>query len=207
MPVPIDAASLPAAVPRVTALIVVDVQHDYVDPAGALPCPGAPAILAPINRALAALPFPGGIYYSEDDKLPSDAFGAFPPHCLLGSRGHDKPEGLALSAAAGHVRIPKRSSLSAFGDGPEATPLRALLAAAGANHAVVCGLALELCVLETAAHCVALGLRTAVVREASRAYDPGSPRCTQALPRRLAELASSGLLRVVDTFEEALEWS
>lgn len=189
-----------------TALIVVDLQHDYVSPAGALPCPDAAAILAPTARMVAqpAL-FPAGIYFSLDDKLAEDDFGPFPPHCIIGTPGHAHALAAEEAASAGGVvRIGKRRSLSAFGSSrsSETTPLRALLEARGATHAVVCGLALEYCVLDTAVDCARMGLRTSIVAEASRVYRADSPRATEVYPKRLAQ--AGGMLRVVQTFEEAL---
>lgn len=191
----------------IRCLIVVDVQADFVDAAGALPVPGAADILAPIRAALATPQlFPGGIYFSHDDKLLTDSFRGFPVHCIRGTPGAALHPGLGLASAPAHTLIAKRRSMSAFGstralpEESEVTPLREMLLARGVTHAVVCGLALEYCVLDTGCDAAAMGLHTCIVTAASRAFRADSPRATATLAKRLGAHPN---LRTVATFEEA----
>ena len=202
----------PSATASRRALIVVDVQNDYFA-GGALPCAGAEAILAPINAAAAAAgPF-GTVVLTQDCKPAASAWGAWPPHCVEGSRGQALHDGLAVPEGA--LRVRKSDTQSAFGPRPvpgapppPPSALAEALRSRGVRDVVVCGLALEYCVFSTA-----LGAADArfdsvvVVLEASRAYDAASAR---ASPRGLADAAEAKFretgvrVRVVQTFAEAL---
>jgi nicotinamidase/pyrazinamidase len=209
---PSSSSPQPSASASRRALIVVDVQNDYFA-GGALPCAGAEAILAPINAAAAAPGGPFGTVVTQDCKPAASAWGAWPPHCVEGSRGQALHGGLAVPAGA--LRVSKADTQSAFGPrpAPGALPpppsaLAEALRSRGVREVVVCGLALEYCVLSTA-----LGAADArfdsvvVVLEASRAFDAASAR---ASPRGLADAAEAKFrdtgvrVRVVQTFAEAL---
>jgi nicotinamidase/pyrazinamidase len=180
-------------------LIVVDMQHDYIT--GALACPRGGEIIGVINGALAlSSSFAGGIFLSMDEKQASDDFGRWPPHCVVGTPGYE----LAVSpppSPVPPVLIKKRRSMSAFGSKGESTPLRALLQERGVTHALVCGLALEYCVLETAADCAQMGIRACIVKEGTRPYDAASRRSLDHMPQRLAQLP---LVSFAETFAEGL---
>ena len=75
-------------------VIVVDVQRDFMCADGALPVPGAEALIAPTNDWLAARS-PAetqGSLFTFDTHLPEVYAGSaeaelFPPHCVRGSAG------------------------------------------------------------------------------------------------------------------------
>jgi nicotinamidase/pyrazinamidase len=74
--------------------IVVDMQRDFVMADGALPVPGADAIVAPIAAWLAALRADevAGVLFTADTHVPavyalSDEAKEFPPHCEVGTPG------------------------------------------------------------------------------------------------------------------------
>lgn len=74
--------------------IVVDVQRDFMCADGALPVPGAEALIEPMNAWLAALApeETSGILFTFDTHLGEAYRGSaeaelFPPHCLRGTPG------------------------------------------------------------------------------------------------------------------------
>lgn len=74
-------------------LVDVDTQFDFVDPAGALYVPAAPAVRAAIVDTLAAavrqgMPIVGSVDSHAWDAWEFDAQGGpFPPHCVKGTPG------------------------------------------------------------------------------------------------------------------------
>jgi nicotinamidase-related amidase len=131
-------------------LIIVDVQNDYVLPSGALPCPGAEAIVPLIHDAAHSSFFSAGVYLSADDKEMAAEDAAqpaprWPPHCISGSFGAQIHQALRHQLLPAAVVVTKRESMSAFGSEAkgETTTLRAFLQMRPPSHAVVCGLALE----------------------------------------------------------------
>lgn len=75
--------------PAKTALLIVDMQRDFVDPEGSLHVPASPetlpAIKALLKRARAAgVP----VAYTRDTHTPDDReFQIWPPHCIRGTWG------------------------------------------------------------------------------------------------------------------------
>ncbi len=91
-------------------VIVVDAQNDFLREDGALPVPGAEALIAPMERWLAGLDSAqtSGILFTfdtHDPKLyPASAEAKlFPPHCLKGTTGWE----LAVKRTAIDPRIPQ----------------------------------------------------------------------------------------------------
>jgi nicotinamidase/pyrazinamidase len=75
-------------------VIVVDMQRDFLAVDGALPVPGAEAIVSPMNAWLAGLRFEGvaGVLFTADTHVPaiyaaSAEAEQFPPHCEKGTPG------------------------------------------------------------------------------------------------------------------------
>jgi len=79
----------------------IDTQHDFMDPDGALPVPGAGRLLTNLST-LAQYARTHGVpvlasadAHSEDD----DEFEQFPPHCVAGTAGQNKIAETTLSGA------------------------------------------------------------------------------------------------------------
>lgn len=75
-------------------VIVVDMQRDFVSPDGALPVPGANALVEPTNRFLASLTpaDTAGVLFTFDTHDAATYPGSpeaaqFPPHCYRGTDG------------------------------------------------------------------------------------------------------------------------
>lgn len=183
-----------------TALLVVDVQNDFADPAGSLYVPQGEAVVPVINAQIAkAQAAGGGVFYTRDWHPPhtphfeSDG-GPWPVHCVQGTWGaafHPALEvnGPVVSKGSegedGYSGFSVRDPRSGAG---QATELDALLRARGITTVVVTGLATDYCVRATALDALALGYRVVVLATAVRAVDlaPGDGA------RALAQLTAAG---------------
>lgn len=157
-----------------TALVVVDVQNDFADPAGSLAVSGGKALIPGINAEVQRAATAGGvIVYTQDwhpESTPHFAKdgGKWPVHCVggtwgaefhphlqvvgrairKGQQGEDGYSGFRMRDLAGGEEIP--------------TDLEPFLREGGVSSVVVCGLATDYCVKETALDAVRLGFKTAV---------------------------------------------
>jgi nicotinamidase/pyrazinamidase len=174
------------------ALLVVDVQNDFL-PGGALGITGGDAIVAPINRLLAAWRRRGLPVFVSRDWHPAGhcSFaaqgGPWPEHCVAGTRGAEFAPSLAI--APGDVVIskatrPDRDAYSAL----DGTPLAGVLQARGIRRLFITGLATDYCVRATGRDARAAGLDVVVLKDAVCAVNvqPGDG------DRALAELAAEG---------------
>lgn len=156
------------------ALIIVDMQNDFL-PGGTLGISGADRIL-PVVNALAALPFQAIV--ATQDWHPADHcsfkahHGPWPEHCVQGTQGAELAALLRTDTACAVIRKGMRQavdSYSAFADneGQNPTGLEGLLRTRGITRVVVCGLAYDVCVKDTALAAHELGFETYVVADAS----------------------------------------
>ena len=186
-----------------TALVVVDVQNDFADPAGSLAVRGGEEVPAFVNAELAAARPAGTLVVFTQDWHPAEtphfvtSGGIWPVHCVGGTWGAELHP--ALDAASSEPRIRKgtggEDGYSGFTmadplTGEKAsTGLEALLRQAGIRRVVVAGLATDYCVKATALDAVDLGFVTAVLRKGIRAVDlvPGDG------DRAIAEMQAAGV--------------
>ena len=180
----------------------VDTQRDFLDPAGALPVPGASAILPALARLTAFARDRGiPILATACAHTPADA-EPFPPHCLLGTPGADRvpatdwPGGLVVPpdgrlpdvGRPAHLTIQKRR-YDAFSH-PDADRIVALYGADRPTF-VVYGVATDYCVKAAVDGLLARGHRVALVADAIRAVHPA------AEPDLLTDFARRGALLTV----------
>jgi len=184
-----------------TALIVVDVQNDFVDPAGSLSVAGGAASIPFINEQIRTAIGAGAIVaYTRDwhpETTPHFAKdgGIWPVHCVgdtWGSEFHPDlvVEGLEVRKGTGGedgysgftVRDPETGREMPTG-------LDALLNDAGVTEAVVVGLATDYCVKETALDAARLGFAATVLADGIRPVNlsPGDGA------RAIADLVSTGV--------------
>jgi nicotinamidase/pyrazinamidase len=186
-----------------TALLVVDVQNDFADPAGGLSVAGGDAVIPIVNDAVAAARAAGALVVATQDWHPETTphfakdGGIWPVHCVAGTWGAELHPGLAIPADA--PRVHKGSNgedgYSGFSmrdpvDGSTMpTALDGLLRSANVRRVVIAGLATDYCVRSTALDAVRLGYDTTVLTDAVAAVDlePGDGE------RALAELAAAGV--------------
>ncbi len=187
-----------------TALVVVDVQNDFADPAGGLAVAGGDEVVPAINAEIAQARDAGAyVVYTQDwhpEVTPHFAKdgGVWPVHCVgdtwgarfhpdldiagpsvkKGSNGEDGYSGFTMRDPETGETIP--------------TELAGLLRERGVTRVVVAGLALDYCVKDTALDAVREGFATTVLRAATRAVDlePGDgERAAAALAAAGADLA------------------
>ncbi len=163
-----------------TALVVVDVQNDFTDPAGGLAVDDALAILPEVNARVAACREAGGlVVYTQDwhpERTPHFATdgGPWPVHCVRDTWGAALHPDLVVDGPVVQKGVGGEDGYSGFsvrdpvrGDVTR-TELGALLDAHGAERVVVVGLAGDVCVAATAEDAAALAYRTVVPLAATR---------------------------------------
>jgi nicotinamidase/pyrazinamidase len=183
-----------------TALVVVDVQNDFADPAGSLYVTGGDEVVWRINDEVALAAADGAfVVYTQDWHPPSTPHfardgGVWPVHCVAGTWGAELHPDLVVVGPAvrkgsngedGYSGFTMRDSASGE-DRP--TELEPILRERALTRVVVCGLATDYCVRATVLDACRLGFVTTVLTEAIAAVDltPGDG------PKALAEMAEAG---------------
>ncbi|MEO8570260.1 MAG: isochorismatase family protein [Chloroflexota bacterium] len=168
-----------------TALIVVDVQNDFADPAGGLSVSGGDGIIPTINREMARAAEAGAAVVATQDWHPPTTphfakdGGIWPVHCVAGTWGAELHPALTLPDDAHRVRkgVNGEDGYSGFTmrdpttGGTLPTELEFLLHASEIDRVVVVGLATDYCVKATALDAVRLGFQTTVLTDAIAAVD------------------------------------
>ncbi len=164
-----------------TALVVVDMQHDFAHPAGSLFVAGGDALLGPVNAEIAAARAAGApVVFTQDWHPPVTPHfqpqgGVWPVHCVRDTWGAELVAGLDVGDCPvvrkgtggedGYSGFTMRDPTSGI-DIP--TELDALLREAGVTALVVVGLALDVCVKATALDGLRLGYDVTVLEAGSR---------------------------------------
>ncbi len=181
-----------------TALIVVDVQNDFADPAGSLSVAGGAAIVPTVDREIEMAVNAGATVVATQDWHPASTphfakdGGIWPVHCVAETWGaalHPDlrlPDGAAIvrkgaNGEDGYSGFTMRDPVSGE---TIPTELEAILREAGIQRVVVVGLATDYCVEATALDARRLGFDTAVLTDAVAAVDlqPGDgARATEAM--------------------------
>ena len=184
-----------------TALVVVDLQNDFADPAGNLAVGGGERVVVAVNREVREAIQGGAQVVATQDWHPESTphfakdGGVWPVHCVGGTWGAELAPAFELPADAPRIRKgtngedgysgftmrdPETSSVSP-------TDLEPLLRARGVERLVVCGLATDYCVLATALDGVRLGFAVELIPDAVAAVNlqPGDG------DRALNEMAES----------------
>jgi nicotinamidase/pyrazinamidase len=166
-----------------TALIVVDVQNDFADPAGSLSVQGgghvAERCSAEAWRASQAGAF---VVYTQDWHPPSTPHfakdgGIWPVHCVAGTWGAEFHPALQLLGPAVRKGASGEDGYSGFTMRDPVTgetiptELEALLRERGITRVAVAGLATDYCVNATALDARRLGFATDVLRDAVAAVN------------------------------------
>jgi nicotinamidase/pyrazinamidase len=165
------------------ALVVVDVQNDFADPAGSLSVNGGAEVVPVVNAEIARARAAGAaVAYTQDwhpEHTPHFAQdgGIWPVHCVAGTWGAALHPDLEVVGPI--VRKGKRgedgysgfSMRNPAGGHPIPTELDSTLVGGGARRLVVVGLATDYCVKATALDAVRLGYETAVLLDGIRAVN------------------------------------
>jgi nicotinamidase/pyrazinamidase len=170
-----------------TALVVVDLQNDFADPAGSLAVHGGANLVPIINGEItmagaedATIVFTQDWHPQRTPHFVTDG-GIWPVHCVAGTWGAELHPDVEPSAAGTAARVRKGANGEDGYSGftmrdpktgkTSATELEGLLREAGVEWVVVCGLATDYCVKATALDARALGFETAVLIDAIRPVD------------------------------------
>ncbi len=183
------------------ALVVVDVQNDFAEPAGGLYVQGGEDVVPLVNQEIARARAAGAtVVYTQDWHPESTPHfqkdgGIWPVHCVGDTWGALLHRGLQVVGEVVRKGTGGEDGYSGFSvrdpvSGREsATRLGALLEAAGVRRVVVVGLAGDYCVKETALDGKRLGYDVEVPLEATRFVNlrPGDDE------RTTRELAAAGV--------------
>jgi nicotinamidase/pyrazinamidase len=180
-----------------TVFFDVDTQLDFLYPAGALYVPGAESIvpqIAALNRFASEHGIP--VVSTMDAHAENDPeFRHWPPHCVAGTAGQQKPAATLLEprtlirsrpeefkVRGSRQILLEKQSVDCFTN----ANLSALLQVLGAEHCVVYGVVTEICVKNAAAGLLQSGRKVTLVTDAVRSLDDA--KCAQFLQ----EFAAAG---------------
>jgi nicotinamidase/pyrazinamidase len=164
----------PAAYDADTALVVVDVQHDFAHPDGGLFVRGGDAVVPLIDAEVRAAADAGAtVVYTQDWHPPATPHfakdgGVWPVHCVRDTWGAALHDDLTVVGPVVRKGVDGEDGYSGFSvrdpvsGEEEATELGRLLTDAGVHRVVVVGLAGDVCVAATAQDAVRLGFATEV---------------------------------------------
>lgn len=185
-----------------TALVVVDMQNDFADPAGSLFVAGGDTLVSAINDEISAVEAAGGsVVYTQDWHPPetphfADFGGTWPIHCVRDTWGAELSAELDVRGPVVRKGTNGEDGYSGFSmrdpeTGDEAaTELDAILRSASIGHVIVVGLALDVCVKATALDAIANGYEVTVIADQSAAVNlaPGDGEAA------IAEMRSAGVV-------------
>lgn len=169
-----------------TALVVVDVQHDFADPAGSLYVEGGEDVVPAANREIAAAREAGAlVVYTQDwhpESTPhfANEGGRWPVHCVRGTWGAELHRDLDVDGPVVRKGTSGEDGYSGFTvrdpvSGQVAqTGLDPLLRNRDVERVVIVGIAADVCVKETALDARRFAYDTTVLADAVRAVDPGA---------------------------------
>ena len=194
-----------------TALVVVDLQNDFADPAGGLPVAGGEAVVPIVDGELARATAARAVVVFTQDWHPevtphfAKDGGTWPVHCVADTWGAALHPGVSVPADARWIRkgaggedgysgFTVRDPVTAA---TSATGLEGLLRDAGVERVVVVGLATDYCVKATALDAATLGFETVLLTDAIAAVDlaPGDG------DRAIEEMRAAGVRIVPGTGE------
>ena len=187
---------------RWTALVVVDLQNDFADPAGSLSVVGSGLVVEEVNAAVAQAVAAGALVVTTQDWHPPSTphfakdGGIWPVHCVAGTWGAELHPGFNVPDGAPRVRKGEHGEDGYSGftmrdpvSGQEtATELEPILRDRSIGRVVACGLATDYCVKATALDAVRLGFEVVVLERAVAAVDLDP----QDGARALEELRAAG---------------
>jgi len=183
---------------RKPALLVVDLQNDFC-PGGALGVPDGDQIVPRINRMIELFERRGLPVLATRDWHPpvtkhfKESGGAWPPHCIQGTKGARFHPDLKLPKEVvllSKGMDPEQDSYSGFQAlSAQGRDLESVIRDLAIDEIYVCGLATDYCVRATALDAVRRGLRIRVLKDAIKGVDlkPGDSSAA------IAEMRGAGV--------------
>lgn len=166
-----------------TALIVVDMQNDFADPAGSLYVAAGDALPGSINLEIIRAATAGAFVVYTQDWHPATTphfekdGGIWPVHCVEGTWGAELHPRLIVAGPTVRKGTNGEDGYSGFSvrdpntGETSLTPLTGLLREREIRSTVVVGLALDYCVGETARDAVSGGFDVTVSQQLTAAVD------------------------------------
>ncbi len=184
-----------------TALIIVDIQNDFADPAGSLYVPAGETVVGAANAGIERAQNGGALVVYTQDWHPEHTphflrdGGIWPVHCVHDTRGAQFHPDLIVEGEIvrkgsggedGYSGFTIRDPRSGY---QGSTGLEDILRSHGIERVVVIGLATDYCIKETALDAVRKGFAVTVLRDAVRGVNlqPGDDE------RALRELERAGV--------------
>lgn len=188
-------------VPPRTALVIVDLQNDFL-PGGKLAVPEGDKVIPPLNCHIHRFQQNERPIFATRDWHPADhcSFksqgGRWPAHCVADTPGAQFATSLELPSSATIISKGTSARKEAY-SGFEGTDLEARLREASIDTLYVGGLATDYCVLNTVKDGLRLGFKVVLLTEAIRAVNvrPGDgARAEHEMLRRGAVPQSKSLV-------------
>jgi nicotinamidase/pyrazinamidase len=166
-----------------TALIVVDIQNDFADPAGGLSVARGAEIIPTVNQEIASASGAGAfVVFTQDWHPPSTPHfakdgGIWPVHCVADTWGAELHPALVVDGERVRKGVNGEDGYSGFTmrdpttAETTATELEGILHAHDVERVVICGLATDYCVKATAIDAARLGFETRLLADAVRAVE------------------------------------
>lgn len=183
----------------VSALLVVDVQHDFCE-GGSLAVGGGAAVAGAISRLLADHPYDHVVATRDRHVDPGDHFAdrpdfhdTWPHHCVVGTRGaelHDDLDTAPLEAVFDKGAF--SAAYSGFEGAVDGTDLEAWLQARKVTRVDIVGLATDYCIRATALDADRRGFATTVLLDLTAGVSGASTT------RSLRDLRAAGV-RLIGT--------
>jgi nicotinamidase/pyrazinamidase len=185
-----------------TALLVVDVQNDFADPAGSLHVEGGEGVVAMANvEVIRAVASGARVAYTQDWHPPDTPHfakdgGIWPVHCVRETWGAELHPRLVVAGPVVRKGTEGEDGYSGFTmrhpveDSTSSTELAPLLRSWGIERVVIVGLALDYCVRDTALDAIVHGFDTTVLQYATAPVEVNEGDSERAI----ASLVESGVL-------------
>lgn len=164
-------------------LVVVDLQNDFVDPAGSLCVRGGQEVVAFANAQIRRARSAGAsVFYTQDWHPPHTPHfalegGTWPVHCVRDTWGASFVPELFIEGSVVRKGTGGEDGYSAFSmrdvetGSIHSTELAKLLETHGVRTIVLCGVATDYCVRETGLDALRLGYGVVVLLDGVRAVD------------------------------------
>jgi nicotinamidase-related amidase len=188
--------------PERTALLVIDMQNDFLLPDAPVPAPGGLDVVPVIARLAEACRKAGYpvVFTQEMHRADMSDFGIEldfePPHCLEGTPGMQVVTG--LEPHSGDVVIQRKRRYDAF----LGTDLDLALRNRGVENLLVTGVCTDICVIATVHHARNLDYRCVVLRDAVAGTSPERHRaallCMEHVFARVATAAEAAAVFGLD---------
>ena len=192
-----NSGSQPITLEPGDALIIVDLQNDFLPPDGALAVPQGREVIPVLNNYINLFSSRNLPVFATRDWHPSThcSFntrgGPWPVHCVIDTHGAAFTSDLKLPSDAITVSKPSsedRETYSSF----EGTTLANQLRAKGVNRVFVGGLATDYCVFHTCKDALKDGFKTFLLRDGARAVNV-QPEDGAKAEAELARLGAAGI--------------